>query len=140
MKVDFSENFPAESKPSVRADIERLAPFISFLIDELNVSYDEEGDGEASIQVLRHYHTANLSLNAAFFSEQRDDRLRILAHEVAHVLLDPLHREASHICQQFLSDEVYEYAVWKVEDALEESVDCLALGLLKAIERRDGDS
>lgn len=136
MKIIFHGDFPSRYVPEVKAALEGLGPFVEPFISSIRVYFDQRGEGEAAITVLRRYNCANLSLNAQFFAQDSEERETILAHEVAHVLVDPIAREADHIIESFFSVEdpsLPAYLALKLEDAVEKSVDAIGLALRRAL-------
>ena len=100
VRVTWAPDMP----PEVRAAAEPLlAPHLSRLpgwCADLIVRWGDASKNVAEMAPEQEYRRAVLIIGAAFLTDDPAERARTIAHEFAHVTLEPLYRVASDLVER----------------------------------------
>ena len=132
-RVDFDPGFPKELRAGLKRQLDVLLP-LAPRIYRLKVFLGTD-KGQASVQVLLHYHHANLSLDPSFFKMDEEERWEVLVHEIVHVLTDPLWAESCAIVDGFFEEgsSTAPYLLSRLEELNEKVVDSISCVLAQVL-------
>lgn len=136
VKVKWDQNFPENLKNET---LSAMSPYLHLLDRDIHTltvmikGASSDVEGEAAIQIRRHYHVAFVWLDALFFTLTEEEKERTILHEFTHVLIDGYSREVEHLVQHLPLGELKEYVEWRLEDAEERLTDYLSLVLYDAL-------
>lgn len=129
VKIRFSPSFPSALRAEVEDVLEPLLTLIDLHLDEVRVALKGAGtpEGEAVVVVKRQYHSASIWLDPSFFEIEEDEREATLIHELMHVLVDILSREAERVVAEFVPEGIHDFVYGILRDAEETLTNALVI-------------
>lgn len=119
---------PSEVVQVVQPLLDLYAPMIERLVDRITVTYvaalpEEDGAFEAAINVRREYRAADICITGYFLQGTELTRRQAIAHELSHILTDPLYDVALNVVDSFVEPGVQAYVLNELRKANELAVD-----------------
>lgn len=88
--IIFDENFPEHLQEEVLPYFEELAPFFCREIDTLRITFKDLDGPEAEIEHSDRHREARVFLSMKWLAHDEEDRWDIVAHELAHLIVNQL--------------------------------------------------
>ena len=142
--LEFIDDFPGDREKEVRKLVEPLLRLVQRDLSKLRFKISNDIPGEASIQVKRRYHVANVWLSHLFFSQEPEYQQEILIHEFIHVLVDMLSKDIEQMIDAYFEEGSPERTLMesRFEESEEKLTDALALafhGILRELKDAKDD-
>ena len=139
VQLEFVNDFPEDKEEEVRKLISPLLRLVSRDLSKIKLRISNDIPGEASIQVSRRYHIANIMLGLIFFTKDHQEQQEILIHELMHVLVDMVSKNTAQLLDAYFEEGSSErvFMELRLEEAEEKLTDALALAfydILKELE------
>lgn len=127
--LEFLADFPKKKEAEVRKLLKPLLRLVSRDLSKINLRISDDIPGEASIQVVRRYHGANIWLGHVFFSQKEEEQKFTLVHELIHVLVNILSKDIEQMLEAYFEPGSPERTLMesRFEDSEEKLTDALAL-------------
>lgn len=88
----------------------RYLPLVEDVLDNLYVHFSPDGDDfDAAITVDREYNQASMYVSGHYFTNSDEGREKTIAHELAHILLNPSRNLAFSIIENFTELDLREF-------------------------------
>lgn len=101
--IRFVDGFPEEMQGTVRELIEKWCPYFCNQVNRIMIRMEEINEAEAAINVNAPYRIANLYLAPGWMNFDADMRERIIVHELAHILVEPMYSVMDFMNEKLLS-------------------------------------
>lgn len=127
--LEFVNDFPEDKEEEVRELLNPLLRLVSRDLSRIKLSISNDIPGEASIQVARRYHVANVMLGHIFFTKDHQEQSEILIHELMHVLVDMVSKNTEQMLDAYFEEGSSEriFMESRLLEAEEKLTDALAL-------------
>ena len=103
--LEFIDDFPVDKEKEIRKLLKPLLRLVSRDLSVLRLKISDEIPGEASIRVLRRYHTADIMLGRdIFFAKDEREKSEILTHELIHVIVDTLSKNTAQMLDAYFEE------------------------------------
>lgn len=129
VQLEFVNDFPEEREKEVRELLGPLLRLVERDLSKITFRISNDIPGEASIQVARRYHVAQIMLGLIFFEQTRKEKQEVLIHELMHVLVDVVSKNTAQMLDAYWDEMAPERILMesRVEEAEEKLTDALAL-------------
>ena len=122
-QIRFDVTFPEDLKQRTETLLLRFLPFACRRVDRLFVIANDRQDYEAAIDIRARYRHANVLLTGEFFRSTDEEQVEYVAHEIAHILVEPLGRQARIVAEAYVPKDSLDYVQQQLEDAEELAVE-----------------
>lgn len=135
-KLEFHNTLPRGAQAEIKA---LLKPYTYLLEREIRIlrvgmkGARSTDDGQACTMTARPYLWATVELDPEFFTLEPDEKERVVAHEVTHVLHDIYAREVFQIVMHFVPENLHGYVLETLEDAEERVIETISSALYMAL-------
>jgi hypothetical protein len=131
MNISF-DNLSTKDRKTIEKLLENLLELFPFWVNDLEIDYDTDEVGGASIVVDRCYRRASIFVTKELLACSDSKIEKYLAHEVAHCYNEPIQRIVEDYLPLMIDDEKYLNLMSKIiEDALETQTEDLAILFLR---------
>lgn len=120
---------PTEVCEVVQLLLSKYEWILDGIINKVGVHFEPDMDGEnfiASINVQREYRRVDIYITGKFLQSNDEERELAIAHELSHVITDPLYTVVNEIFDNFVETGVGDYVAEQIRKANESVVEDLS--------------